>query len=421
MTPPLKVCIDARLRDGEYGGVQQVVLGMAHGLGGLTDGDERYLFLALEGDDAWLRPHLGPNSEILNAGPAAARPAGWRAELRGSKAWEPVRKALTPLLDLRPVPPVAHSDGRVEASGAEVMHFTIQSAFVTRLPSIYHPHDLQHVHLPQFFSGRDRRVRDAHYREFCARAEMVAVTSSWVKQDLIRHFGLDAGKVRVIEWAPPNLAYPETKQEEMDRIRDRFGLPRSFIFYPAQTWPHKNHLGLLNAIARLRHEHELIVPLVCSGSQNDFFPRIWSEVERLGLVGQVHFVSFVQPDELQALYQMAVAVVIPTRFEAASYPVWEAFIAGVPVAAASVTSLPAQVGDAGLLFDPDSPEDMAYAIRRLWLDHELSAELVQRGSERVRQFTWERTARIFRAHYRRLAGRPLTEDDRVLVDAPPLL
>lgn len=416
----LRVCVDARLRDGEYGGVQQVVIGLAHGLGSLTDGDEEYLFLAHDGEDEWLRPHLGPNARVLSAGRLDRRTIGWREVLQGSRLWAPVRAALGPLLDRRPLPRVRDSDGRIEAAGAAVMHFTMQSAFRTAVPSIYHPHDLQHMHLPHFFTLRQRRVRDAHYRAFCSQAAMVAVTSSWVKQDLIG-WGIGEEKIRVIEWAPPNQAYPDPTQEETSRIRDRFGLPRAFVYYPAQTWPHKNHIGLLRALAWLRDRHGLTVPLVCSGSQNDFFPRIWDEVERLGMVGDVHFVGFVQPAELQALYRMCRAVVIPTRFEAASYPVWEAFLADTAVAASRVTSLPAQIGDAGLTFDPDSTEEMAGAIRRLWTDDELRADLARRGAQRVRAFTWQRTARIFRAHYRRLAGQPPGDDDRALIDADPLL
>ena len=421
MTAPLRVCIDARLRDGEHGGVQQVVLGLAHGLGSLTDGDEIYLFLTHDGEDAWLRPHMGANAHALSAGPVGTRAAGWKESLALSRAGSRARALLRPLLDRRPLPPVPHSDGRVEAAGADIMHFTMQSAFLTRVPSIFHPHDLQHIHMPEFFSKRQRDVRDAHYRRFCTDAAMIAAATSWVKDDLVSQLHVSPDRVRVVELAPPNQAYPEPAAEDIARVRARYDLPAEFVLYPAQTWPHKNHIGLLRAIARLRDEHGLVVPLVSSGGLNEFYPRIRAEIARLRLGEQVRFVGFVQPDELQALYRMCRAVVIPTKFEAASYPVWEAFLAGTPVAASTVTSLPKQVGDAGLLFDPDDTAAMAEAVRRLWTDSALRVELAKRGSERVRQFTWERTARMFRAHYRRLAGRPLSHDDRALIDAQPLL
>ena len=121
------------------------------------------------------------------------------------------------------------------------------------------------------------------------------------------------------------------------------------------------------------------------------------------------------------MYRLCRCVVIPTKFEAASGPLWEAFAAGVPAACSNVTSLPDQAGDAALLFDPCQPEEIAGAIHQLWRDEALRRSLVERGKRNVARFTWERTARIFRAHYRRIANRCLSEEDHTLLAAPPLL
>jgi len=102
-------------------------------------------------------------------------------------------------------------------------------------------------------------------------------------------------------------------------------------------------------------------------------------------------------------------------------PITQAFLAGVPVACSNVTSLPDLVGDAALLFDPEEPEEIADSIRRLWTEEALRKILIQGGNENLGRFTWKRTARMFRAHYRRIASRPLTEDDRMLLETPPLV
>ena len=114
-------------------------------------------------------------------------------------------------------------------------------------------------------------------------------------------------------------------------------------------------------------------------------------------------------------------MLIPSKFEAASFPLWEAFLAGVPAACARVTSLPAQAGDAALLFDPDDVDEIGATLLRLWSDAGLRSTLASRGRKAVQAFTWSRTAALFRAHYRRIAGRPLTEEDVRLLSAPPLL
>ena len=86
-----------------------------------------------------------------------------------------------------------------------------------------------------------------------------------------------------------------------------------------------------------------------------------------------------------------------------------------------ITCDPAQSGDAALLFDPGDPSAIAAAMLRLWTNEPLRRELAARGKERASRYTWERAARHFRAHYRRLSARPLTDEDRVLLSAEPLL
>jgi len=85
---------------------------------------------------------------------------------------------------------------------------------------------------------------------------------------------------------------------------------------------------------------------------------------------------------------LAAAVLVPTKFESLSLPVWEAFAAGTPVACSRINSLPEQVDGAGLLFDPDNPREIASAVRRLWEDETLRADLVRKGFESPRLHFW---------------------------------
>jgi glycosyltransferase involved in cell wall biosynthesis len=413
---PLRICLDARLVSGAgYGGVESVIIGLAAGFAALEDGDEEYLFLAWAGHDGWLRPYLGGNARLLDAGPRPA-PAGAAGPGWARAVWHRV----SPWLGAAAVP-FPHSDGRVEASGAELMHFTKQDAFLTRLPSIYHPHDLQHLHLPQFFTPRQRHQRERLYRRFCHEAAMVSIVSTWGKQDLIRHYGLADDKVQVVPLAPVVRAYEEPAADEREALRRRLELPESFLFYPAQTWPHKNHLGLVEALGQLAREHGLRPRFVFTGHQVPHTRAILQRARSLGVEAQLTFAGFVSPRELVALYRLCRAVVVPSRFEAASGPLWEAFSLGVPAACSNVTSLPAQAGDAALVFDPLEVGAIATAIQRLWTDEGLRRELSRRGRERVSRYTWPRAARHFRAHYRRLAARPLTDEDRALLAEEPTL
>ncbi len=420
----MKICLDARLVSGEWGGVESVVLGLASGLSRLDDSNDTYHFLTYRGQADWLMPYLqGPCRPLWMEPPVPAQPRLGRLRAVAKETFPPRaavwrHRLIAQLPWFPPGPPP--SDGIVERSGVDLMHFTMQTGFRTHLPSIYHPHDLQHIHLPSFFSVRDRARREKWYGSLCRQARMVAVVSTWTQQDVMRHFGLSEDVVRVVPLAPIVGQYASPTAVDLESLAKRLRLPQNFIFYPAQTWPHKNHLGLLEALALLRDRDGLVVPLVSSGRLGEYFPVIKRRVEELGLQDQVTWLGFVSPDDLVGLYRLARAVVIPTRFEAASGPLWDAFLSGTAAACSKVTSLPAQAGDAAVLFNQERPEEIAQAIRRLWVDDELRSLLIDRGRANVARFTWDQTVRHFRAHYRRLLNQ-MTDSDRDILSQPPLL
>jgi glycosyltransferase involved in cell wall biosynthesis len=173
----------------------------------------------------------------------------------------------------------------------------------------------------------------------------------------------------------------------------------------------------LEAIAQLRDERGLIVRLVCTGSLYDpFQPRIDQRVRELNLASQVKFLGFVPEEELRALYRLAHFLVLPTLYEADSCPIHEAWSEGLPVASSNATALPDQVLDAGLLFDPKDVDSIAEALRRMATEDDLRANLRRLGYRRVMDFSWERTAKAYRAVYRRAANISLSEEDRWLLE-----
>jgi glycosyltransferase involved in cell wall biosynthesis len=407
---PLRVCIDARLGSGLSGGVEQVVIGLAGAFSRLAGDSEEYLFLSRADHDEWLRPHVAGNGRLLHSRMEYAGETGVVANARRAATWLP----LTPGRRSMPA-----SDGTVERSGSRIVHFAHQEAFLTDLPSIYQPHDLQHLHLPELFSARERRRRERVYRTHCARAALVVAMTSWGRRDLIDSYGLPEEKVAVVPWGSVLDEYPEPGPDDLEELRTRLSLPDAFLLFPGQTWPHKNHEGLLDALALIRERDGLQIPVVCPGRQNQHFPRIRKRARELGLEATALFPGFVSPLELRGLYSLARGLVFPSRFEGWGLPVCEAFSAGVPVASSSATSLPGLVADAGLLFDPTDPGDIAAQVRRLWTDEELRGTLAERGKERARLFSFDHAARLFRAHYRRIAGAELSDADDSLLAAAP--
>lgn len=412
--PPLRVGIDARLTRGLSGGVEQVLIGLAHGLSQLHDSDDEYVFLTL-GKEDWLLPYLAGRCRALPAADepeersraaAALLQLPWLARIiRNAPAVPGLR---------RPGP--RPSDGTIEAEGADVMHFAIQDAFLTDLPSIYQPHDLQHLHLPQFFTPREREHRERTYRTHCGRAAAVVVMTQWGKQDLVDRYGLPPEKVHVIPWAPVLDAYEEPPEELIAEVSARLRLPERFAFYPAKTYPHKNHLALLQAVAILRDDG-VRVPLICTGGLSDFQSRIRREIARLRLEDQVVFLGYLAEWEMRVLYRKAHCLVFPTLFEGWGMPVFEAFVSRLPVACSNIEVLQELVGDAAILFDPHDPEAIAHGLRAVWDQDATREALLTNADRRMRGVSWRATALKFRALYRSVAGRALTPEDEQLLDA----
>jgi glycosyltransferase involved in cell wall biosynthesis len=425
MNTHLRVCIDARDVASRAGGTATLVISLARALSNLSDGEEQYHFLVKPGDGPHLegllqKPlHIIEYAEAPSRGPSLMRRMAARIPF-AREAWRLLRgKANRSGIAVDFSVPL--SDGTIEREKIDVMHFTTQRGFLTDIPFIYQPHDLQHRHLPKFFTPREYSLREIAYSTLCERATAICVVSKWGKQDLVDSYNVPESKVRVVQYAPDPHNCSQNISEITERMVRKFAIPQRFIFYPARTWPHKNHLRLLQALKSLQDGYGLTVPLVCTGEPTESYDTLKAEALSLGVLQQIYFLGYVDMDELSSLYQLCSAVIIPTLFEAGSFPLWEAFLAGKPAACSNVTSLPAQAGNAALIFDPYKVEEIADAIKRLWNDSDLCASLVARGHENLGRYSWDRTARTFRAIYRKLGNRELTDEDEMLLSAPPLM
>lgn len=404
--PRLRVAIDARVTPGAAGGIAQAALSLVRALGQLETDETEYLVVVQDqrGVD-FIEPAIGPSQRLVLRGPEAVSFLT-RATRRASRQLGRGSAAASGL---------PASDGFYEGLGVDVVHFPHQAFLPTALPSVYNPHDLQHLHYPQFFSEESLAWREAVYEPACRLATTVIVSSQWVKDDVVSNYGIEPGRVQIVPWGPPTSGYDRPSDDDCRAIVAGLGIVEPYVFYPAVPWPHKNHLALLEALVALRDDRGLVVRLACSGSLDaDHWPVVRDAVDRLGLGSQVTFLGYVSDSELRALYVCAQAMVMATLFESDSFPIFEAWLDGVPVVCSDVTSLPDQVGDAGLVFPPTA-EGIAAALARIATEPALRQQLSARGRERLADYSWERTARAYRAVYRRAAGHPLTEREELLL------
>ena len=130
--------------------------------------------------------------------------------------------------------------------------------------------------------------------------------------------------------------------------------------------------------------------LVLTGNKRDGYEAVKSAIDRLGLNEQVLHLGYVELGDLQAIYKLATALVMPSLFESVSIPIYEAFQVGTPVVASGILALPEQVGDAALLFDPNSAASISEAMLRIVKDSEAARLLGRRGLARMSTMTPQR-------------------------------
>jgi glycosyltransferase involved in cell wall biosynthesis len=278
-------------------------------------------------------------------------------------------------------------------------------------------HDLIYARFPDAHSGlRDRGMR-VLVPLGVRRAHRVIADSHSTRNDLIELLGTPPARIDV---APLGLGTVRREPPCPEaQVRARFGLGgRRVLLSLSAKRPHKNLMALIGALALIAPERRPL--LVLPGYPTWHEAQLRAHAAARGVAADVRFEGWVAASELEGLWALADAFVFPSLYEGFGLPVLEAMARGVPVACANASSLPEVAGDAALLFDPRSQEQIARAIERLLGDPALVARLRARGLARARSFTWERTARLTLASYARVMQSPPARAPSAAPATPPL-
>jgi glycosyltransferase involved in cell wall biosynthesis len=256
-------------------------------------------------------------------------------------------------------------------------------------------HDLQYLYYPEYFTASKLAYLKRMVPRSAEAARLVLTPSEFTRRTVIERLNIDPSIVIVI----PHGISPREPETPADGVREIYGLPERFFLYPAITYPHKNHLVLLEAFARLRRLKPETM-LVFTGAKGSMETRITSEIHKLGIDDSVKRLGYVPATHLDAMYRQAVAMCFPSRFEGFGAPVLEAMARGCPVIAANATALPEVVGNAGQLVSPDNAEQWTRAMTAVLEDDSERERIAKAGIERSREFTWTRSADLLEDSYR---------------------
>jgi glycosyltransferase involved in cell wall biosynthesis len=257
--------------------------------------------------------------------------------------------------------------------------FTVPYFWRPGVPCVSIVYDLQHLTYPDFFTPEQRLNRQRHIEDACARSDRVVCISEYVRATLLARVDVRPERVATI-----SLGLIHDFGGAHTDIVERLGLSRAeFLLYPANFWPHKNHMGLFEALLLYHQNHpDSRLKLVCTGAPGPQMATLAGAAHSLLPPGMVVFAGYVAEEALDTLLQACAAVIFPSLYEGFGMPVVEAMAQGKPVLCSNTTSLPEVAGDAAVYFDPTQPQQIASAIESL-ADVVRIDDLVRRGRGRA--------------------------------------
>lgn len=242
-------------------------------------------------------------------------------------------------------------------------------------------HDLSAIEHPEWF----RAGFSLWYRLFlpilAKRVRRVFTPSEYVKQKVIKRFGIE--NVTVTPNGVNHSAFhPGATQTQFD-------LPEQYVLFVGSLEPRKNLDGLLQVWNEIKDDFKGTWLIVVGGSGNVFKP-----VNLSRPVEHVRFLGYVRDEVLAGLYAGAALFVLPSYDEGFGLPVLEAMACGTPVVASDGGALPEILGGAGMMFCLSDPAGLRDAMAEVLISKELQCRLKEKGLRRAKDFSWQRTAEL---------------------------
>jgi len=283
-------------------------------------------------------------------------------------------------------------DRAARAAGVDLLWFLGAGVHRTDLPYLTVVWDLQHRATPWFpemSAGGLWDQRELAQAWFLQRAAAVVTGTRAGQQELERYYQIPRERTLLLPHPTPGFALRAADTMPDPQVPRRHGLEQPYLLYPAQLWPHKNHVNLLLALSIARRRHGLPVSLALVGSDKGSRAHLGRVAEAEGIADAVRFLGFVSRPDLVALYRHALALAYVSWCGPENLPPLEAFALGCPVIAGRITGAEEQLGEAALLVDPGDPESIAEGIRNLHGDRQLALRLAAAGRARAKRWTAE--------------------------------
>ncbi|HIP71568.1 MAG TPA: glycosyltransferase family 1 protein [Anaerolineae bacterium] len=364
-------CLDARTATDHFPGIGRYVSNLAQAIAPKLTNGERLLLLRDPSQPS--RWQLPPQSEKVTWLDAAVSPFSL------SQQWQISR-------------PLKQFDITVYHSPYYLMPYRLT------WPTVLTLYDLIPQKYPEYVSARVRLLFQLTTKLAIRSSNRIIAISEAARQDVMAAYPVPPEKITAVPLGPDPHFQPQPAAE-IDRVRQKYGLPKRYALYLGSNKPHKNLERLVQAweLAAKTTSHQLVI----AGAWDDRYPQAKALAEQKQING-IRFLGPVDDADLPALYSGAQVFIFPSLYEGFGLPVIEAMACGAAVTCSHTASLPEVGGDAALYFDPLNTAEMAQQISRLLADTPLREELAANGLAQSQKFSWQETAAATLQIYRSL-------------------
>lgn len=256
----------------------------------------------------------------------------------------------------------------------------------TSVPQIATIHDINFEHYPDDLPSNVSKYYRAHFPRFAGIAQHIFTVSQFSKDDLIATYGIAQNKITVA-YNGVSSGYRPLEMDAVESVRRTYTKGRPYFLFVGSVHPRKNVQRLVDAFSKFAMANNEI-DLVIVGS-----PRWKGQTVDVpeSVAGRVHRTGYLDQDELQRLMASAMALTYVPYFEGFGIPLVEAMACNIPILCSSTSCLPEIAGDAAILCDPFSVDDIARGMHSL-TDAHLRVALVEHGRKQRERYSWDATA-----------------------------
>ncbi len=257
------------------------------------------------------------------------------------------------------------------------------------IPTVISIMDLSYIHFPELFAKKDLYQLVNWTKYSVKNAKKIFTISNFSKNDIIKTYQVPEGNV-IATHLGIKVQNSKSKIKTMDDLSKKFGIKKDYILFVGTLQPRKNIERLIEAFSKIQKDQ---LQLVIVGKRGWLYEDILKAPEKYKVENKVKFLDFVEDEDLPGLYKNALCFVLPSLYEGFGLPVLEAMRQGCPVLISNVSSLPEVGGEAAMYFDPENVDNITKALEKVIASEKLRQEMIKKGYEQVKKFSWEKTAK----------------------------